>query len=57
VFSIYPDVPNNEKISGIILRENEYGTQEIRKKELGEAMCRLLSELNSPLGFSTQFIP
>jgi hypothetical protein len=37
VLSVYSDVPNNEKISGIMIRENEYGTQERRKKELGEA--------------------
>jgi hypothetical protein len=33
-FSIYPDAPKNEKISGGITRGNEYGTHELRRKPL-----------------------
>jgi hypothetical protein len=33
-FSIYPDPPKNEKISGGITRGNEYGTHELRRKPL-----------------------
>jgi hypothetical protein len=32
--SFYSDTPKNEKISGVIIRENEYGTQELRRKKL-----------------------
>jgi hypothetical protein len=32
--SIYPDAPKNEKISGGIIRENESGTQKLRRKPL-----------------------
>jgi hypothetical protein len=29
--SIYPDAPKNEKILGGRIRENEYGTHELRR--------------------------
>jgi hypothetical protein len=34
VCSIYPEAPKNEKVSGGIIKENEYGTHELRRKPL-----------------------